>query len=81
MGARLTGRLGQQASRLIRPGPHWPPRLCCYCPRARTMRALSGPRLMLCGLLLLLFQAPCALGLAPLSRGEGAPCEVGDTGH
>uniref|UniRef100_A0AAA9S8J5 Matrilin-1 n=1 Tax=Bos taurus TaxID=9913 RepID=A0AAA9S8J5_BOVIN len=34
------------------------------------MRALSGPRLMLCGLLLLLFQAPCALGLAPLSRGH-----------
>ena len=45
------------------------------------MRALSGPRLVLCGLLLLLSQAPCAPGLAPLSRGEGAACEVGDTRH
>ncbi|XP_055430803.1 cartilage matrix protein [Bubalus kerabau] len=34
------------------------------------MRALSGPRPVLCGLLLLLFQAPCASGLAPLSRGH-----------
>lgn len=40
------------------------------CP-ARTMRLLSGTGLVQCGLLLLLFQALCTLGLAPQARGEG----------
>lgn len=69
MGGRLAGRLGSKVDKTGTPLA--PTTVSATAHAARTMRVTSGTSLALCGLLLLLL-TPCALGLVPQSRGEGA---------